>query len=132
MRVAAALVLSAALAVMAMSCGGGSSGASDACTDTGCAGACAPGNSLGVGKACTPGGGECNGSDAPFCTVDFETTDLAFCTRTCADSSQCGEGATCTGQGGPMGCVPNECLSPGELDAGVGADAAPAAARAGT
>ncbi len=101
-------------------------GAADACAgDDGCGGPCAPGNSFGVGRHCTVGGGECTGTEAIFCTVNFNPTDLAFCTRPCGDDTQCGEGATCRSEDGtgPMGCVPNACLSPGELDAGSGSDA---------
>jgi hypothetical protein len=148
-RRAAAAALGVALALAG--CGGDSSGsnggsdgggsASDAggavCTgdnpdDSGCNGPCERGNSFGVGRYCTPGGGECADTQATFCTVDFNPTDLAFCTRPCSDSSQCGEDATCRGDdgGGPMGCVPNFCLTPGELDAAppapdAGADAGP-------
>lgn len=104
--------------------------ASEACTgDTGCNGECELGNSIGVGHYCTPGGGECADTPnraAPFCTADASDSGLWFCTRTCADDSQCGEDARCLGQGGggPMGCVPVFCLGD-EPDAGA-ADAAPA------
>jgi hypothetical protein len=145
---AALLALGLALALAATGCGGddssGSSddpdgggatadagGAEECVGETGCNGPCELGNSFGVGRYCTAGGGECAGSKAGFCTVDFNPTDLAFCTRPCSDDSQCGEDATCRSEdgSGPMGCVPDFCLDPGELDAGsedAGPDGGPA------
>ena len=80
--------------------------------------ACLPkcGNELGVGQPCTKGGGECSDfsfSEAALCTVDFDDTDLAFCTRACAADDQCGTDAFCAiDPENPMsgaGCMPNSC-----------------------
>lgn len=112
----------------AAGCGGGGSavdaGPADACSGSfGCGDMCNFGNSWGVGRFCTPGGGECAdtpGRMAPYCTVDTDETAPAFCTRPCADETQCGENAACTGDGntGPKGCVPIACVAD-EPDAGV-------------
>jgi hypothetical protein len=72
-----------------------------------CAEPGAEGNSKGVGRYCTPGGGECQGTDAPFCTVDFESDADPFCTTFCISDSSCGEDASCQSQGGQSGCVPD-------------------------
>ncbi len=94
-------------------------GPPDACAGaTGCNGECELGNSYGVGRYCTPGGGECAGLAAAFCTVDFEDTTETWCTRPCDPEAdvveQCGEDAVCRGEdqggGGPSGCVPMICL----------------------
>ena len=87
----------------------------NACTgDTGCNGECELGNDFVVGRYCTPRGGECANTPnrlAPFCTADSSQTDLWFCTRPCADDSQCGTDAECRGaeSGGPKGCFPLFC-----------------------
>jgi hypothetical protein len=74
----------------------------------------AQGNTKGVGRPCTKNGGQCRGSGAPFCTVDVSsTTTLAFCTKICFSSDQCGPNATCASNPrspGMKGCVPNACL----------------------
>jgi hypothetical protein len=109
--------------------------------DTGCNGECELGNSIGVGRYCTAGGGECADTPnraAPFCTADQSDEGFAFCTRTCANDEQCGENARCLSRdgSGPMGCVPAFCLGDdpdagaadaGAADAGLdaGDDAAP-------
>jgi hypothetical protein len=75
------------------------------------------GNALGVGQPCTAGGNECAdlpfGTHASFCTVDFEDTDLWYCTKACTEDSQCGEGAVCTVDpdvpGSASGCLPASC-----------------------
>ena len=75
------------------------------------------GNELGVGQPCTRGGYECPaidvGNEATFCTVDFEATDLAFCTRPCFDDLDCGSDAFCTGDpqnpDSDKGCTPSAC-----------------------
>jgi hypothetical protein len=76
------------------------------------------GNELGVGQPCTKDGFECPpidvGNEATFCTVDFDDTDLAFCTRPCFDDADCGTDAVCTGDpedpDGDKGCFPASCL----------------------
>ena len=116
------------LCLLLASCGGGDDdggaagdGTPDACAGgNGCGEPCAAGNSYGVGMYCTVGGGECTntpGRAAPFCTVDNRADADAFCTRPCDPEAdvvaQCGEDATCRGDGsggGPSGCVPNACL----------------------
>jgi hypothetical protein len=118
------------LALILGACGDDGEATIDASTqcvgETGCNGECELGNSIGVGRYCTPGGGECADTPnraAPFCTADQSDEGLWFCTRTCADDDQCGENARCLGQGGPMGCVPEFCLGD-DPDAGA-ADAGP-------
>jgi hypothetical protein len=85
----------------------------DACQgDVGCGGVCEKGNSYGIGHYCSPAGAQCNDTKyAFFCTVDFEETDLWFCTRPCADDSDCAENATCRADdgGGIKGCFPDIC-----------------------
>ena len=104
----------AALLLAVAACGGDD----DDCPDTAvCDDPCATGNSFGVGMYCTAGGGECADTPdrlAPFCTVDFDETAPAFCTRPCEpgnDLEMCGEDAVCTGQGGDTGCVPVACTN---------------------
>jgi hypothetical protein len=86
------------------------------CVDEGlCGGECALGNSMGVGRFCSAGGGECGDSSAPFCTVDYQADAPAFCTRPCDPGGnvldECGENALCTSEDGqgPAGCVPIAC-----------------------
>ena len=74
------------------------------------------GNELGVGQPCTKGGGECSDfsfSEAPLCTVDFDDTDMAFCTRACVSDDQCGTGAYCAidpdNPTSGAGCTPLSC-----------------------
>ncbi|MBS2033084.1 MAG: hypothetical protein JST54_34750 [Deltaproteobacteria bacterium] len=87
----------------------------DAGYDDTCTNPCSLGNALGVGKFCTPHGGECDTNPtagAIICDAAFQATNEWFCTMTCQCDSDCGEGAICTGDGsggGPMGCVPLTC-----------------------
>lgn len=102
--------------------GGGADGEPDATAEcngpVGCNGECELGNSWGVGRYCSAGGGECADTPnrlAPFCTLDFEPdAELAMCTRPCQDDSQCGENAICRSETGDdegsKGCVPMFCL----------------------
>lgn len=84
---------------------------SDPCLEGQC------GNALGVGQPCTQGGNECAdlplGTHASLCTVDFQETDLWYCTKACTEDSQCGEGAECTVDpdmpGSASGCIPTSC-----------------------
>ena len=85
------------------------------------------GNELGVGQPCTQGGGECSDfsfSEAPICTVDFDDTDMAFCTRACVSDDQCGSGAYCAidpdNPTSGAGCTPLSCKGDDEpvLDGG--------------
>jgi hypothetical protein len=86
-------------------------------TSTGCADRCQLGNDFGVGRHCTKSGGECRDTPnqlAPYCTSDFVGTPVGFCTRPCADDSQCGGNAACIAGNqdgsGPKGCILDICL----------------------
>lgn len=77
-------------------------------------GACPPAttNGDGVGKVCTRGGSQCNGTTAPYCSVDYIDTAYAFCTKTCAADSDCGTDASCQSDPGGSGlkaCIPSSC-----------------------
>lgn len=74
------------------------------------------GNELLVGQPCSEGGGECTGNgfeNAWLCTVDFDDTDLAFCTLPCVHHEDCGSEAFCTGDpdnpAAGAGCFPVSC-----------------------
>ena len=71
------------------------------------------GNDKGVGRFCSKGGNECGeGSADTFCLGDVASGEFAnFCTTTCSEDSQCGEGATCFGAegGSQRACIPNAC-----------------------
>jgi hypothetical protein len=125
-RLAMVAVIVGLVAVWAASsgCSGGGAGdgepdATPVCNGSiGCNGECEQGNSWGVGRYCTVGGGECADTPnrlAPFCTVDFEPdAELTMCTRPCADDTQCGENAIWRSESGDdegsKGCVPMFCL----------------------
>lgn len=76
------------------------------------------GNELGVGQPCSKGGFQCpfieTGKEASFCTVDFDDTNLAFCTKPCVDDGDCGTDAVCTGDpdkpDSDKGCTPASCI----------------------
>jgi len=98
-----------------------------ACTADGCKNPCAVGNDKGVGRYCTPGGGECNANSNLggfiFCTKDYEPAeDVQYCTGPCTKDSDCGQNAYCTGAGqGGRGCIPASCGGMPSVDAGVDA-----------
>lgn len=79
-----------------------------------CAAPGALGNAGGVGEYCTAGGGECDDNDAAtYCTVDYQDGAPPFCTMPCFGADECGEGATCADDGGPLkGCAP-DCVTGG-------------------
>ena len=95
--------------------GGGISSHMNTCvlkTDTG--------NSLGVGKYCTPSGEECSGLMAGLCTADIGE-DEWFCVKIgCQMDSDCGEDATCDKQQGSSGCVPSKCVDGAGGSGGAG------------
>jgi hypothetical protein len=68
------------------------------------------GNSLGVGKYCDQLT-DCIGLQAGLCAT-LGDPNAHFCTKTCTQGSttECGDNATCSCQGGQCGCVPNACL----------------------
>ena len=111
------ILVVAALLALASSCASDDDGSDECVGEIGCNGECELGNSYGVGRYCTLGGGECNGELAIFCTVDFQETTETYCTRPCdpdADvDEQCGEETVCRGEEiggtGPSGCVPILC-----------------------
>jgi hypothetical protein len=85
-----------------------------------CAASGAPGNSLGIGKECTPGGNECG--SATICVADYvQGTWGNFCTTTCSTDAECGEGAVCSqSQAGASirTCVPTACVGTAEISDG--------------
>ena len=114
-RLALAALIAASWVAL-IGCESGASGPDAGCAGpVGCNQECELGNSWGVGRYCTTGGGECADTPsrlAPFCTADQAGVVEQFCTRPCADDDQCGEGAVCTSEDGtgPMGCVPDFCF----------------------
>jgi hypothetical protein len=88
-----------------------------------CGHKCDKGNSIGIGKYCEgPLTGDPNcPSTAPICahaqmmSVYFCTTPCFACTTgTCADPTDCKEGAVCQcdAAAGGCGCVPSACTTP--------------------
>ncbi len=75
----------------------------------GCVSTDAQGNSLGVGRYCTPGGDECAGLDANFCLAAFDATANYCSIILCEDDGQCGEDAGCISGDGGTACVPVMC-----------------------
>lgn len=69
------------------------------------------GNDKGIGQLCTKGGNECaENSGAGLCLADVISSEFAnFCTITCEDDAECGEGASCLGSDGQRACVPDSC-----------------------
>lgn len=90
-----------------------------------CVRPCDVGNERGVGRYCTPGGGECAGNRTGIliCTVDVEPSGPAFCTTPCTTDANCGTGAMCVHESAGSGCVPLACLG-GDSDGGMGDGAA--------
>jgi hypothetical protein len=76
----------------------------------GCVAQGTPGNALGVGEACTVGGGECDdNTEADFCLGIFDA-EANFCSFLgCEEDSDCGEGAVCHAQTAGSACVPFAC-----------------------
>ena len=125
----------AALILSLAACGGGSDtktvdaakAVDAACVKgaDGCLDPCALGNDKGVGKYCTPGGGECNANSGVggfiFCTKDYEPAEnIQYCTGPCQTDADCGTGAYCSGSGsGSKGCEPATCGGMPSTDAGV-------------
>jgi hypothetical protein len=85
-----------------------------------CAASGAPGNSLGIGKECTTGGGECGSTT--ICVADYvQGTWGNFCTTTCSTDAECGEGAVCSAsQAGASirTCIPEACVGTAEMSDG--------------
>jgi hypothetical protein len=77
----------------------------------GCGAPGSPGNEKGVGKYCTKGGGQCLGTGAPFCSVDF-STGPGICSKPCSTDLDCGAGAVCFADSLGKGCKPVACDAP--------------------
>ena len=75
----------------------------------GCVGPEAMGNSMGVGRYCTPGGSECADAEANFCLAAFNPSANYCSVIFCEDDAQCGEGASCVSGDGGTACVPEMC-----------------------
>ena len=86
---------------------------------------CATGNELGVGQACTAGGGQCDGfkpskGEAALCLPDqLSGAKLSICTKLCdADAgTACGANAMCghdpSSSAGPTFCLPGNVFGVG-------------------
>src|SRR6266567_1878940 len=48
------------------------------------------GNELGVGKFCTQGGGQCQGSQASICSADIQLNGQGLCSKSCNADADCG------------------------------------------
>lgn len=97
--------------------GGGSGSGGDGGRPSGapCAAPTDPGNDVGVGKFCAPGGGQCIGNkSAALCLGDFTQGEFAnFCTLQCQGDADCGEGATCATSS--KICIPTKCQRDGGM-----------------
>ena len=72
------------------------------------------GNEVGVGKACTYGGGEC--PEGLICARDLYVDAPGICTiEDCLDGFDCGSNALCGGEEDYSFCVPIRCLDLDEI-----------------
>ncbi len=71
------------------------------------------GNTKGVGLACPNGTSDCRGS-AKLCVGQSNTSIKPFCTQSCTQDADCGEGAFCktvaSSSGTQQVCLPENCL----------------------
>jgi hypothetical protein len=67
------------------------------------------GNSLGVGKYCTQGGGQCQGLNASICSADIQLNGSGICSKSCNTDADCGTGAVCYQDTLGKGCEPISC-----------------------
>ena len=76
----------------------------------GCMSPGALGNDKGVGKYCTKGGTECDGTPEPtLCLAEF--SDQNYCSVIlCSEDSECGEGAKCVFADAGSACLPEQCI----------------------
>ncbi|MCS6800112.1 MAG: hypothetical protein NZ898_16600 [Myxococcota bacterium] len=134
MTAARVAVLAASLTVTGACGGDDDAGASDAASasesgtdapvvpDASCVRPGDEGDERGIGRFCSPGGGQCRGA-APLCLAELAPAEQQwFCTRLCTDDTQCGSMARCTGDARGRACVPLRCLSD-DADAGPMPDA---------
>src|SRR5258706_6913958 len=98
-----AAVIATLIVAATPACGGGNDwGVDGACMGgSGCGEPCQQANPVGVGMACTAGGGQCGRNMAPFlfCTADYEAGAWPYCTGPCGSDADCGDGAYCSGSG---------------------------------
>jgi hypothetical protein len=98
-------------------CGGSGSGARPDLGGPACAEENDLGNELGIGKFCEQDGGQCG--DGNICLADYVDGELGnFCTKSCSDDADCGEGALCVGDGAQAVCFPTACADEIGPDAG--------------
>ncbi|MEZ4394038.1 MAG: hypothetical protein R3A48_23435 [Polyangiales bacterium] len=68
------------------------------------------GNERGVGRFCTPRGGECAGSAAGLCLAALApSAGQWFCTTLCTSDDSCGSGSVCSGDSRGRVCMPARC-----------------------
>jgi hypothetical protein len=106
---------------------GGDSGSDATLPAESCVKANEPGNELGVGKSCSPGGGECDAFPDTICLADLGQPQWFCAIIGCSDNSQCGSGSDCHHD--PLGsaCVPIKCETDGGSDGGADASTGGAA-----
>ena len=77
----------------------------------GCMSPGAEGNEKGVGKFCTQGGTECEGTPEPtLCLAEFDDTANYCSIILCSDDEECGAGAKCVFADAGSACLPEECV----------------------
>ena len=85
-------------------------GGDEVASEGGCIAPGTEGNALGVGRYCTVGGGECEGTAEPtLCLAEFDAEATYCSVILCQDDAVCGEGASCVFEGAGSACVPLVC-----------------------
>lgn len=112
-RAGIVIVMAGALA----GCGSSGTTAADAGRDanppaTSCVQPGEPGNETGVGRYCSPHGGECaTTASARLCLPDLApTVGDWYCLKLCTTDAECGSSAVCVHSPSGSGCAPLQCV----------------------